>query len=366
MPSRSQFSKGDRVEARFRGREKYAPGRIEATRFTGLHHLYDVTYDDGVRENRVGEDLIRAPTVAAPAAAPRQERAYLGDAAVYTLDDGIARWSVGRLKHFLDEAKVPHGDVVDKAELVARARRVVEDRPDLALEPMLAALESDTKEREAKIRARVAEEKWQHLEDEYNALKARVEEAFEAKLEAEVRALREEAEGKARKTRERVAREVAARQVREKFEKIAREKAERERAEREKAARAAAGAPPDWEEQRDASGRPYYVNHRTRTTSWTRPGAAPPAPPRAAAPLPPGWEEQRDATGRPYYVNHRTKTTSWTRPAPAPASPAAAPLPPGWEEQRDASGRPYYVNHRTQTTSWTHPAAAMRWKGGGP
>lgn len=208
---------------------------------------------------------------------PSRSQFSKGDAAVYTLDDGIARWSVGRLKHFLDEAKVPHGDVVDKAELVARARRVVEDRPDLALEPMLAALESDTKEREAKIRARVAEEKWQHLEDEYNALKARVEEAFEAKLEAEVRALREEAEGKARKTRERVAREVAARQVREKFEKIARERAEREKAEREKAAappRAAGGLPPDWEEQRDASGRPYYVNHRTQTTSWTHPAAA--------------------------------------------------------------------------------------------
>ena len=197
---------------------------------------------------------------------------YLGDAAVYTLDDGIARWSVGRLKHFLDEAKVPHGGVVDKAELVARARRVVEDRPDLALEPMLAALESDTKEREAKIRARVAEEKWQHLEDEFNALKARVEEAFEAKLDAEVRELREEAEGKARKTRERVAREVAARQVREKFEKIAREKAEREKA--AAPPRAAGGLPPGWEEQRDASGRPYYVNHRTQTTSWTHPAAA--------------------------------------------------------------------------------------------
>ena len=213
---------------------------------------------------------------------------YLGDAAVYTLDDGIARWSVGRLKHFLDEAKVPHGGVVDKAELVARARRVVEDRPDLALEPMLAALESDTKEREAKIRARVAEEKWQHLEDEFNALKARVEEAFEAKLDAEVRELREEAEGKARKTRERVAREVAARQVREKFEKIAREKAEREKAEREKAA-----APPQ------PPARPAY------------------AQPVQAAPLPPGWEEQRDASGRPYYVNHRTQTTSWTHPAAA-------------------------------------------------
>ncbi|XP_017779182.1 PREDICTED: E3 ubiquitin-protein ligase SMURF2 [Nicrophorus vespilloides] len=30
--------------------------------------------------------------------------------------------------------------------------------------------------------------------------------------------------------------------------------------------------------------------------------------------LPPGWEERRTANGRPYYVNHITKTTQWFKP----------------------------------------------------
>uniref|UniRef100_A0A3B3HLK6 NEDD4 E3 ubiquitin protein ligase a n=1 Tax=Oryzias latipes TaxID=8090 RepID=A0A3B3HLK6_ORYLA len=30
--------------------------------------------------------------------------------------------------------------------------------------------------------------------------------------------------------------------------------------------------------------------------------------------LPPGWEEKRDSKGRRYYVNHNTRTTSWSRP----------------------------------------------------
>jgi len=32
------------------------------------------------------------------------------------------------------------------------------------------------------------------------------------------------------------------------------------------------------------------------------------------AELPPGWEERRTMAGRPYYVNHNTKTTQWNRP----------------------------------------------------
>ncbi|CAF4209435.1 unnamed protein product, partial [Rotaria magnacalcarata] len=31
-------------------------------------------------------------------------------------------------------------------------------------------------------------------------------------------------------------------------------------------------------------------------------------------PLPPGWEERQDALGRTYYVDHNTRTTTWTRP----------------------------------------------------
>lgn len=31
-------------------------------------------------------------------------------------------------------------------------------------------------------------------------------------------------------------------------------------------------------------------------------------------PLPPGWEERTDAKGRVFYVDHNTRTTTWTRP----------------------------------------------------
>lgn len=30
--------------------------------------------------------------------------------------------------------------------------------------------------------------------------------------------------------------------------------------------------------------------------------------------LPPGWEERKDGKGRTYYVNHNSRTTTWTRP----------------------------------------------------
>ena len=55
--SKGAFKEGDRVEARFRGREKYYPGKIRTDRGDGT---YDVSYDDGATETRVREDLIRA------------------------------------------------------------------------------------------------------------------------------------------------------------------------------------------------------------------------------------------------------------------------------------------------------------------
>ena len=50
------FREGDRIEARFRGREKYYPGGILTDRGDGT---YDVRYDDGTTETHVREDLIR-------------------------------------------------------------------------------------------------------------------------------------------------------------------------------------------------------------------------------------------------------------------------------------------------------------------
>lgn len=43
--------------------------------------------------------------------------------------------------------------------------------------------------------------------------------------------------------------------------------------------------------------------------------------------LPPGWEQRYDPRGRPYYVDHNTRSTTWTRP-PSHPSPALAPHNP--------------------------------------
>ena len=52
----SKLEEGDKVEARYRGREKYYPGKITRDRGDGT---YDIAYDDGERETRVEERLIK-------------------------------------------------------------------------------------------------------------------------------------------------------------------------------------------------------------------------------------------------------------------------------------------------------------------
>ena len=54
--SSDKLREGDAVEARYRGREKYYPGKIDRDRRDGT---YDISYDDGERETRVEERLIR-------------------------------------------------------------------------------------------------------------------------------------------------------------------------------------------------------------------------------------------------------------------------------------------------------------------
>ena len=51
-----KIREGDKVEARYRGREKYYPGKITRDRGDGT---FDIAYDDGERETRVEERLIR-------------------------------------------------------------------------------------------------------------------------------------------------------------------------------------------------------------------------------------------------------------------------------------------------------------------
>jgi hypothetical protein len=135
--------------------------------------------------------------------------------------------------------------------------------------------------------------------------------------------------------------------------------------------------PPGWEERRAPNNRVYYLDHNTRTTTWTRP-----------QPLPTGWEMRIDPRGRPYYVDHTTRTTTWQRPTaeslnnfqqwqqreqqnqalqraqlqnrflmqtgPEQHDDGLGELPEGWE-RREYAGRSYFVNHAARTTQWEDP-----------
>lgn len=186
--------------------------------------------------------------------------------------------------------------------------------------------------------------------------------------------------------------------------------------------------PSGWERRQDNLGRIYYVDHNTRTTTWTRPSAGfsendqrsalaantdlerqrhqnrmlpedrtganspTPAPvqpqhevvPQTAAAissgvtavtgtgeLPAGWEQRHTPEGRPYFVDHNTRTTTWVDPrrnqfvrvygANSNASTvqqlpsALGPLPSGWEMRLTNTARVYFVDHNTKTTTWDDP-----------
>ncbi|OJJ74032.1 hypothetical protein ASPBRDRAFT_122598 [Aspergillus brasiliensis CBS 101740] len=197
--------------------------------------------------------------------------------------------------------------------------------------------------------------------------------------------------------------------------------------------------PAGWERREDNLGRTYYVDHNTRTTTWTRPSSnyneqtqrtqreanmqlerrahqsrmlpedrtganspnlqesPQPQPQQAHTPpaggsanavsmmatgattagtgeLPPGWEQRTTPEGRPYFVDHNTRTTTWVDPRrqqyirmyghnanggnttiqQQPVS-QLGPLPSGWEMRLTNTARVYFVDHNTKTTTWDDP-----------
>lgn len=90
--------------------------------------------------------------------------------------------------------------------------------------------------------------------------------------------------------------------------------------------------------------------------------------------LPPGWEQRTTPEGRPYFVDHNTRTTTWVDPRrqqyirmygqnasggnttiqQQPVS-QLGPLPSGWEMRLTNTARVYFVDHNTKTTTWDDP-----------
>lgn len=136
-----------------------------------------------------------------------------------------------------------------------------------------------------------------------------------------------------------------------------------------------------WLESYTPSGQLYYIDHTTRTTSWHLPSppADAPTPHRpiqpstdsSDTPLPPGWAQKDTPEGRPYYVDHNTRNTTWVRPDPgqhrnraeagagegttAEGTAGSGKLPPGWEQRYGESGRVYFIDHSRKVTTWIDP-----------
>uniref|UniRef100_A0A3Q3WT41 E3 ubiquitin-protein ligase n=1 Tax=Mola mola TaxID=94237 RepID=A0A3Q3WT41_MOLML len=113
----------------------------------------------------------------------------------------------------------------------------------------------------------------------------------------------------------------------------------------------------------------------------TSPQSAPPSQPSAAQEslmhtpspelqsesgfLPAGWEVRSAPSGRPFFIDHNSKTTTWEDPRlkiPVQQRRKASldpndlgPLPPGWEERFHSDGRIFYIDHNTRTTQWDDP-----------
>lgn len=145
--------------------------------------------------------------------------------------------------------------------------------------------------------------------------------------------------------------------------------------------------PAGWERREDNLGRTYYVDHNTRTTTWSRPSAnynehAQRSQREANMQLERRAHQSRmlpeDRTGAsspnlPEAQQAATPPPGATAPA---AGGSAAPggqanavsmmttgattagtgeLPPGWEQRHTPEGRAYFVDHNTRTTTWVDP-----------
>ncbi|RUP50997.1 hypothetical protein BC936DRAFT_136672 [Jimgerdemannia flammicorona] len=89
-----------------------------------------------------------------------------------------------------------------------------------------------------------------------------------------------------------------------------------------------------------------------------------------SGPLPAGWEMRTTPEGRPYFVDHNTRTTTWVDPRrqqyirtlgpganQVQVQPVSqlGPLPSGWEMRLTSTARVYFVDHNTKTTTWDDP-----------
>ena len=129
--------------------------------------------------------------------------------------------------------------------------------------------------------------------------------------------------------------------------------------------------PAGWERREDNLGRTYYVDHNTRTTTWTRPSTTYNERDQRNA-MEANTQLERRAHQNRMLPEDRTGANSPSQvepPHPPPTNTASAvsmmatgattagtgELPAGWEQRHTPEGRSYFVDHNTRTTTWVDP-----------
>lgn len=134
--------------------------------------------------------------------------------------------------------------------------------------------------------------------------------------------------------------------------------------------------PEGWERREDNLGRTYYVDHNTRTTTWSRPTATYNAQAQRSA-MEAQTQVERTRHQQRTLPEDRTGASSPSQteqpppvsaPSAASSNPQAASmmalgattqgtgeLPAGWEQRHTPEGRAYFVDHNTRTTTWVDP-----------
>lgn len=127
--------------------------------------------------------------------------------------------------------------------------------------------------------------------------------------------------------------------------------------------------PAGWERREDNLGRTYYVDHNTRSTTWTRPSANfTEADQRNRMAQDMQVERQRhqnrmlpeDRTGaNSPSLSDQSGSPSTSNAVSMMATGATTAgtgeLPAGWEQRHTPEGRAYFVDHNTRTTTWVDP-----------
>ncbi|KAJ5893865.1 hypothetical protein N7495_005556 [Penicillium taxi] len=147
--------------------------------------------------------------------------------------------------------------------------------------------------------------------------------------------------------------------------------------------------PAGWERREDNLGRTYYVDHNTRTTTWSRPtanyneqsqrtqreanmqlerrahqsrmlpedrtGASSPNLPDAAQPQTPPPGPSVPSAGAVSGGAPAAHANAVSMMATGATTAGTGELPPGWEQRNTPEGRSYFVDHNTRTTTWVDP-----------